>query len=111
MSSLPIATVCLLLLMRPKPPSTMGHLPTLSQGHIESSLYILWTGNTPGRVERATMRVCSVIRPHWHSYAASLGALVPMFVSLWFHLLPQAGNAVVIAAATLTAFWSLSSLL
>ena len=55
--------------------------------------------------------VLSILQYNWHFYAASLCALVGTFALLWFHLLPQAGEAVVIAAATLTGFWSLSSLL
>ena len=55
--------------------------------------------------------VLSILRYNWHFYAASLCALVGIGALLWFRLLPRAGEAVLIGAATLTAFWSLSSLL
>jgi len=55
--------------------------------------------------------VLSILRYNWHFYAASLCALVGIGALLWFRLLPRAGEAVLIGAATLTVFWSLSSLL
>jgi len=55
--------------------------------------------------------VLSILRYNWHFYAASLCALAGIGALLWFRLLPRAGEAVLIGAATLTAFWSLSSLL
>jgi ubiquinone/menaquinone biosynthesis C-methylase UbiE len=55
--------------------------------------------------------VLSILQYNWHFYAASLCALVGIGALLWFRLLPRAGEALLIGAATLTAFWSLSSLL
>jgi hypothetical protein len=55
--------------------------------------------------------VLSILQYNWHFYAASLGALFGIGALLWFHVLPRAGEAALVAAATLTAFWSLSSLL
>ena len=55
--------------------------------------------------------VLSILRYNWQFYAASLCALVGTGALLWFRLLPRAGDGVLIGAATLTAFWSLSSLL
>lgn len=55
--------------------------------------------------------VLSIIRYNWHFYAASLVALAAIGVLLDLRLLPRAGEALVIAAAVLMAFWSLSSLL
>ena len=55
--------------------------------------------------------VLSILQYNWHFYAVSLCALVGIGALLWFRLLPRAGEALLIGAATLTAFWSLSSLL
>src|ERR1017187_1391321 len=49
--------------------------------------------------------VLSILRYNWHFYAASLCAL------LGLGFVPRAGEATLIVAATLTVFWSLSSLL
>ena len=55
--------------------------------------------------------VLSILQYNWHFYAASLCALVGIGALLRFRLLPHAGEELLIGAATLTAFWSLSSLL
>jgi len=55
--------------------------------------------------------VLSILRYNWHFYAASLCALVGIGALLWLRVLPRAGEAVLIGAAILTAFWTLSSLL
>jgi hypothetical protein len=55
--------------------------------------------------------VLSILQYNWHFYAASLCALLSIGALLWLRLLPRAGEAILICAATLTAFWSLSSLL
>jgi hypothetical protein len=55
--------------------------------------------------------VLSILRYNWHFYAASLCVLAGIGVLLSFRLLPRTGVAVLIGAATLTAFWSVSSLL
>jgi ubiquinone/menaquinone biosynthesis C-methylase UbiE len=55
--------------------------------------------------------VLSILQYNWHFYAASLCVLFGIGALLWLRLLPRAGEAVLIGAATLTAFWSVSSLL
>ena len=55
--------------------------------------------------------VLSILQYNWHFYAVSLCALAGIAAVLWFRLLPRAGEALLIGAASLTAFWSLSSLL
>jgi SAM-dependent methyltransferase len=55
--------------------------------------------------------VLSILQYNWHFYAASLGALLGIGALLWFRLLPRAGEPILIGAAALTGFWSLSSLL
>ncbi|HEX9202293.1 MAG TPA: hypothetical protein VF865_22245 [Acidobacteriaceae bacterium] len=55
--------------------------------------------------------VLSILQYNWHFYAASLCSLLGIGALLWFQRLPRAGEAVLIVAAMLTAFWSLSSLL
>ncbi len=55
--------------------------------------------------------VLSILKYNWHFYAASLCALIAIAALLWFVPLPRAWQALLIGAAALTAFWSLSSLL
>jgi hypothetical protein len=55
--------------------------------------------------------VLSILRYNWHFYAASLFVLGGIGVLLSFRHLPRTGEAVLIGTATLTAFWSVSSLL
>jgi SAM-dependent methyltransferase len=55
--------------------------------------------------------VLSILKYNWHFYAASLCALIGIGALLWFLHLPRVWEAFLISAATLTAFWSLSSLL
>lgn len=55
--------------------------------------------------------VLGILRYNWHFYAVSLCVLAGIGVLLWFRLLPPTGEAVLIGAAALTAFWSVSSLL
>jgi len=55
--------------------------------------------------------VLSILRYNWHFYGVSVCALVGIGALLWFRILPRAGKAVVVGAAALTAFWTLSSLL
>jgi hypothetical protein len=55
--------------------------------------------------------VLSILKYNWHFYAASLCALIGIAALLWFHPLPRAWQALLIGAASLAAFWSLSSLL
>jgi ubiquinone/menaquinone biosynthesis C-methylase UbiE len=55
--------------------------------------------------------VLSILQYNWHFYAASLCVLFGIGALLWLRLLPHAGEVVLIGAATLTAFWSVSSLL
>lgn len=62
---------------------------------------------TPGRYAG----VLSVLRYNWHFYAGSLCALFGIAVLQWFRPLSAVGKAVLIGAATLIAFWTLSSLL
>jgi ubiquinone/menaquinone biosynthesis C-methylase UbiE len=54
--------------------------------------------------------VLSILQYNWQVYAASVCALASMGALLWFRHLPRAGEIVLMGAATLTAFWSLSSL-
>jgi ubiquinone/menaquinone biosynthesis C-methylase UbiE len=55
--------------------------------------------------------VLSILQYNWHFYAASLCVLFGIGALLWFRLLPRPGEAVLIGAAALTAFWSVTSLL
>ncbi len=52
----------------------------------------------------------NILQYNVHYYAASLCAMLAIGALLWFRLLPRAGQAALIGAAALTAFWSLSSL-
>lgn len=54
--------------------------------------------------------VLSIVRYNWHFYAASLCVLLAIAALLWFRLLPRPWVAILILAASLTAFWSLCSL-
>ena len=54
--------------------------------------------------------VLSILEYNRHYYTASLCALLGIGAILWLRLLPRAGAALLIAAAALTVFWSLSSL-
>jgi SAM-dependent methyltransferase len=55
--------------------------------------------------------VLSILQYNRHYYGASLCALLGIGATLWLRLLPRAGAALLIAAAAIAAFWSLSSLL
>lgn len=55
--------------------------------------------------------VLSILQYNRHYYTASLCALLAIAAVLWFHLLPAVGDAILIAAAAITVFWSLGSLL
>ena len=55
--------------------------------------------------------VLSILKYNWHFYAASLCALITIAALLWLQPLPHIWEALLISAAALTAFWSLSSLL
>jgi SAM-dependent methyltransferase len=54
--------------------------------------------------------VLNIFRYNAHYYAASLCSMLGIGAMLWFRILPRAGEAVLIGAAALAAFWSLSSL-
>jgi SAM-dependent methyltransferase len=55
--------------------------------------------------------VLSILRYNWHFYAASLLAIFAVAALLWLHILPRAAEPLLIAAAAVTAFWSIASLL
>lgn len=52
----------------------------------------------------------SIVRYNWHFYVASFCVLIAIATLLWFRLLPRSLEALLMVAAGLTAFWSLSSL-
>ena len=54
--------------------------------------------------------VFNILRYNIHSYLASLCVLFGIALLLWLRLLPVFGDALLIAAALLTAFWTFSSL-
>ena len=54
--------------------------------------------------------VLNILRYNVHYYLASLGVILSIGALLWFRVLPRAGEAALIGAAALTAFWTLSSL-
>lgn len=55
--------------------------------------------------------VLSIVQYNWHFYATSLFTLAAIALILALRLLPRSGQAILIGAAVLTAFWSVSSLL
>jgi SAM-dependent methyltransferase len=55
--------------------------------------------------------VLGILRYNWHFYAVGFCALTCIGALLRLRFLPRAAQAVLIGTATLTAFWSLSSLL
>jgi SAM-dependent methyltransferase len=54
--------------------------------------------------------VLSILKYNVRSYAAGCCVMLGIGMLLWFRLLPPAADAVLIAAAALTGFWTLSSL-
>jgi ubiquinone/menaquinone biosynthesis C-methylase UbiE len=64
---------------------------------------------TPARAHYAG--VLEILQYNWHFYAASLCAVVATAALLWLRLLPPLDEKVLIAAAALSVFWSIASLL
>jgi ubiquinone/menaquinone biosynthesis C-methylase UbiE len=55
--------------------------------------------------------VLNILQYNRHFYAASLGVLLAIATLLWLRQLPRTAEVLLIGAAAVTAFWSLSSLL